>query len=346
MRNGINHHQKVFAVCLFVSLVFAGGGRVFAGPLPMPLEVHLDLATHVVMGEVTQMQESDVQRGSGVRWGSATVTVRETLKGQAAKTLTFLVASWVDPNYGGSSPVRVRKKGDSGIWLIKPGGTVSRTCGLLAENRRDDVQRILKSLEEREWSAQTNGLKAWAGVVQPRYGHHNPVIIFAVKNSSDADIHYPVASQPGVVAAVAESPDKMAFKYPAAQRLHSKTVFCRKISPGETVYLHPDYSFIDLAWRLKLLPGNYRVSVTYQNDSDGEAAASPGRRERVEAWKGRIEAPTVELVLPLPKREGSAQPTASTDSVLSRGKPRCIARDLAAGPLPSPACACSRRRRR
>ena len=122
MRNLVDHHQKRFAVCFFVLLIFAGGKQVVAGPLPMPLEVHLDLAEHIVVGKLTQMQETDVRRGNGVRWARATVTVRETLKGQSAKALSFLAASLVDPNYGGSSPPHVYKKGDSGIWIILPGG--------------------------------------------------------------------------------------------------------------------------------------------------------------------------------------------------------------------------------
>ena len=306
MKNLVDHREKRFALCIFALFIFAGGTRVLAGPPPMPLDVHLDFAEHVVVGELTQMQETDVSN-EWVHYSRATVAVRETLKGQPTKTLSFRVASWVSRNYGGSSPLRVYKKGDSGIWVIKPGDGISRAYGLLAKDRRSDVQRILKSLEGRKWSNQVGGLKAWSGVVQ--YGYYrNPVIIFAVKNVSNADIYYPVELEPGVVTATAESSDKTVFEYPIVKRPHRKDVFCRKISPGKTVYLHPEYSFIDLARRSELPPGEYKVIVAYQNARNGETASEPGRRVPVEAWKGKLEAPAVKLLLAPEQEKGRDAP--------------------------------------
>ena len=135
MKNLVDHHEKRFALCFFALFIFAGGTHVLAGAPPMPLDVHLDLAEHVVVGELTQMQETDVSN-ERVHYSRATVAVRETLKGQPAKTLSFRVASWVSPNYGGPSPIRVYKKGDSGIWVIQRGDGISRAYGLLAKDRR------------------------------------------------------------------------------------------------------------------------------------------------------------------------------------------------------------------
>lgn len=90
--------------------------RATAGPLPMPLEVDLDMARHIVTGRLTQINDSNVQ--NGICWGRATVEVKEILKGAPAKTIDFLVVSYIEPNYGGPSILHVNKVGDSGIWLI------------------------------------------------------------------------------------------------------------------------------------------------------------------------------------------------------------------------------------
>ena len=89
-----------------------------AGPLPTPLIVALDLADHVVVGKLVGIEElvdPDGGSGNGVRWGRATVEVRETLKGEKVEKVAFKVATWVTPDYGGSSPPRVYKVGNEGI---------------------------------------------------------------------------------------------------------------------------------------------------------------------------------------------------------------------------------------
>ncbi len=309
MKNSSNQHQNQNSVrlCLLALFLFGACAQVFGGTTPMPLEAHLDLAQHVVVGELTQMQETDEERGDGVRCGRATVTVRETLKGPPEKTISFGVIRWVAPDYGGASSPRVHKIGDSGIWLVKPDRFVSHTCGLLPESRRNDVQRILKSLAQRKLSEEVNGLKAWASVVRPHYGHTNPVIIFAVKNCSEKDVWCPVASAYGVVTVTATREDSQVFQYVLGKG-RKRPVYCRKMSPGETAYMHPSWSFIDLARQQKLGPGKYTVVVSYENDREGEASAGPGKRQAVHAWRGKLDAPSVQLVLPeKTKNEQAAQ---------------------------------------
>jgi hypothetical protein len=280
----------------FVALaIYDGAG---AGPLLPPIEVDLDLAKHIVIGQITAIEEIDVKPGDGegVRWGRATVAVKEVLKGAPAQTVNFRVASGLK-NYGGSSPPHLRRVGDSGIWLIGSHGAVMWDFGLLPEDRKTDVMEILKKLEERIWSEPVNGLRAWATVVYPDY-YRNPVIIFAVKNVSDADIFLPVAFEAGFVNVIVTSQDGKISEYKLGSVANeSKSVFCCKLSAGEITYLHPNVSFIDLKWRQNLPPGKYTVVVLCKNEKEGEIADKPISRVGVAAWKGELKAPSVQLVL-------------------------------------------------
>jgi hypothetical protein len=274
------------------------GKTAMAGPIPMPLEAQLDLSERVVIGKLTQIDNSIPQKDSQIRWGKATVAVQEVLKGEKTGEITFLATTGVGPDYGGSWAVPVYKVGVSGIWLIMPDGTVNER---LDEKQKVDVVRKLKFLETRTWSMEVSGLKAWAGVVQPEYSN-NPVIIFAVQNVSKEDIYYPVAHARGVITATAESTDKTILNYVAYPGRPDKKVSCRKLAPGEIVYLHPHYSCIDLAWQGKFPPGEYLVTVTYRNDLDGEKTVSPAENSPVQIWKGELKAPPVKLTLPEKKK--------------------------------------------
>ena len=280
-----------------ILIAFAGAYQAYAGPVPMPLEVHLDMAKDVAVGEITEIMESSFQPGNAAHWGYATVAVKETLKGVPAKIAKFLVVVKVDPGYGGSAILHPHEVGDSGIWLIRSDGVNDDSHGLLPENRKTEVQQILTALAERRWSDPVNGLQAWAAVVHPDY-HPNPVIVFAVRNTSKADIFLPHESTPGFVTLTATSQDGKATRVTLRSGRQPERVFCNKLSSGEIRYLHPNYSFIDLSWpERRLPPGKYSIVVACKNTQEGEAAEAPGQTVQVAAWKGQLEAPPIEIVL-------------------------------------------------
>ena len=287
-----------FLLVGFGVLVAAGAYRAAAGPGPMPLEPDLDLAKLVVVGSITHIEAAEVQWDAGVHVGLATVAVKETLKGAPSSATKFLVVTRVDPNYVRSRILCVRRVGDSGIWVIGSNAAVEHTdVGLVPEERKADIQGMPKALGERRWSAPVNGLRAWAGVVHQGY-FRKPVIIFAVNNVTAADIFLPVAHQVGLVTATVTDQDGRASEYVLGNAgKDDKTVFCQKLSPGETAYLHPDYSFIDLAWRQNVPAGKYRVVVTCENAREGMVAKGSVETAPVAAWKGKLQAASVELVL-------------------------------------------------
>jgi hypothetical protein len=273
----------------------------------MPLEVHLDIAKQVVLGQITKIEEIDQRLfGDGVRAGRATIAVTETLKGLPAQSVELIVATSVDRNYGGSSPQRVHKVGDRGIWLIAASGIVSHSFGLLPEKCKADVQRIVMNLEKRKWSEPVNGLCAWAAAVYPNYQPENPnamrktpVIIFALKNLSETDIFVPTENSAGMITAVVtDHAGKVARYVLGSATWKNERVFCRKLAAGDIVYLHPDYSFIDLPRSERLADDKYKVVLECSNEKEGESAMSIGeRRVPVTSWKGKVSAPPVELDL-------------------------------------------------
>jgi hypothetical protein len=231
---------------------------------------------------------------SGV--GRATIAVSETLKEEPTPSLEVLVATEIAPDYLGSEIHPIRKVGDSGVWLVHVSHVIS-SRSLVPEERRQESQRILETLANRVWSDSLGDLKAWAAVVRPDY-HPNPVIIFALKNVSYSDIFVPAAVQSGVMSVVVRSRDGLTTDYSLGRASKdSEIVFCHKLSPGEVVFMYPSYSFIDLAWRQNLQPGDYQVVVEYRNQRNGEARGAPGERVAVAAWKGELKAPSIELVL-------------------------------------------------
>ena len=297
-----NLRRAIFLLGLVVIIDFP---QAMAGAVPMPLEANLDMARNIVLGRITQIEDPNVPNTNGISWGQATVEINEVLKGDQAKTISFRVATEVSRDYGGSSPPRIRRVGDSGIWLIDTTGTVSHSFGLLPEARKSDIKQILKTLAERKWSEPVAGLQAWAAVVYPDYSPNldnpsrNPVIIYAVKNVSDANIFVPVAHQTGFITANVVGQDGKTIDYILGnvEPRNSETVFCHKLSPGKTVYLHPAYTCINLAKRQELLPGKYSVVICCENEKKGEIADGPARRVQVSAWKGVLKAPPVELVI-------------------------------------------------
>ena len=283
---------------------------------PPPIEVRLETAKWVVIGQITKIDASKVQQNDpGVRWGLATVAVKEVLKGSAVKSIDFPVpTAFTPPDYGGTLQLFTHEVlvGQSGIWVQ------GQPAFFLFEGQRPDVRRILQALKEKKWSEPVNGLRAWALVIypyDPNLAAHGagmparfptvhpglPGIIFAVKNVSDADIYLPLveyrhdaAAPAGFFAATVKSAGGKTFEFPLLDAAHprSERIPCAKLAPGETTYLHPGQ------WkRDKLTPGRYSAVVTCKNDrADGEVRdrSSP---PPVTAWTGQLKAPPVEFVL-------------------------------------------------
>jgi len=293
-------------VLLLGGLLLIIAHNAVAGPLPMPLEAQLDIVKKVFIGKITQVEKSDFQRGNGIQWGRAKVEVEETLKGVPTESAEFYVAiGFDDPNYSNkaASPPKIYGVGMSGIWLIGADDVVSHSFGLLTEDRKSDVKRILKNLAERKWSEPVNGLRAWAVVVQPDY-HDKPVIIFAVQNVSDSNIFIPSALESGFIKATAINDKGEKYSYVlVVSETESITVFCSKLSAGQIVYLHPLYSFIDLVWRQKLSPGKYSVIIECSNTREGRTKNTSTLREQISAWKGKLQAEPVELIVKSEKQK-------------------------------------------
>lgn len=298
----------VLKAALGAAFIFVGTYQAAAGPLPMPLEAHLDMATQVVVGRITRIQETD--SGPGERRGRATVAIKEVLKGTPAKTVSFVVEMETRvPNSDSEAmaPRETHKVGDFGVWLIDD-DCVSAPYGLLPGDRTEEIRRILKAFEKRKWSERVNGLRAWAMVVRPE-SLANPVIIFAVKNDSDAGIFVPREFYHGFINASLTGQDGHVSCYVLGKMAQPKRLFCERLPPGKILYLHPDYSFIDLAWQQSVPPGKYSVVLSCTNtQEDGETKGMKRHSVRCTAWKGELKAPPVELVLPAEKKVRSDAP--------------------------------------
>ena len=168
-----------------------GAGQAGAVPIPGPLEVRLDRAKAVVLGEVIRVKNTDSD--DGTRWTRTTLSVKEVLKGDATDTIQSR------SGYSESGHLGLHTVGNSGIWLIGADGRIVYPHGHLQEAQKPDVQRILKMLARRKWSGQVNGLKAWATVIDRRFAGR-PGLLFAVMNCSKGEIFVPRPNcRPGIL---------------------------------------------------------------------------------------------------------------------------------------------------
>ena len=301
------------ALVAIATLLFTIVDNAVAGPAPMPVEVHLDLASHVVVGQITGLEQIKGKDISGDRWAIATIHVQKTLKGSNSNSLSVKLIT--DVNSGPWRPLILRpfKTGDSGIWVVAPDNTVSSwPSGLLPEQRTSEVVEILDRLEKRKWSVEVGGLKAWAGAVTNDHSR-TPVIIFAIKNCSNSEIFIPTETERGVISATAVKEDGQTFKYVREVGDANEHVFCRRLGTGDVAYLHPRYTCINLASELKLSPATYQVVINYENSADGVTSAWLGEpRTPVQAWKGKLSTPALELLVAPQKRPAIAEPSSNS----------------------------------
>jgi hypothetical protein len=284
-------------------MALAVGRESAACPPPPPLEAHVDLAKHIVSGTITKIKATPGQKDDEVGIGTATVEVVETLKGEPVKVLEFKVETSVPKNYGGCRAIQTHKAGDSGIWLIAD-GELMLSYGWLAMEDKPDIQRMVKMLDERKWSEPVNGLRAWAAPVTR--DNKKPDVIFAVKNVTDKDIFVPSPYSMGYIKTTARGPDGKTYEHPKKPESPSGRVFCEKLAPGETIYLHPQYSCIRLSSDLELAPDKYSVVVRCAN----KVGTGEGRHQKapVTAWTGELETPQFEMEVRKPDPPQKAGP--------------------------------------
>ena len=170
--------RGLLLACISATCVVLEVGSVSAGPVPMPLICRLDLAERVVVGKITAIADDAEKSGDQVLVSTATLTIQRVVKGEAPEALKVRVATWVSPEYGGSSPPHVRKIGDEGIWIINP--PWSSTPELLPASQLAAVEKALAELKDRKWSKDVNGLAAWATAVNYEFDGR-PVIVFACR---------------------------------------------------------------------------------------------------------------------------------------------------------------------
>lgn len=295
MRNKKRTWTMLIAAAGILGLLFLS--TVFAGPVPMPLKAHLDLAKTVVVGKITDIVK-EKEEGNVVQ-GTATIAVSETLKGTPAKEIKTTVVMYLDTksSAGMASPPRVYSKGDEGIFVITPDDRPSHSYGLLPKDRLKEVKAALEELDKRTWSDEVNGLKVWAcaDTENPRTMDRGGVI-FAVKNVSEKPIYLPYARVKGVVSAVARDSSGKEFPAIDSGRPASDPSASRPpLEPGETRYMHPyeeNYGAIRISNDLP--PGKYTITITLDNEvADGKRAEKP-----VKLWTGKIVAPSVTIEIP------------------------------------------------
>ena len=158
------------------------------------------------------------------------------------------------------------------------------------------------------------------------------------KNVGAGDLFYPIPDNSGValVAVVGADGKTYSPRAKAAKAPDPKErVFCWKAAPGETVYLHPMYSWIDPLRDFDLPPGTYSITVTYENQREGRFSPRAEGSVPISAWKGKLSAPSVTFTVPAPKAPQKPPPPqpAAARAVCESARERDLRQ---AGPIPSP----------
>ncbi|MCG2659501.1 MAG: hypothetical protein L6437_04550, partial [Kiritimatiellae bacterium] len=266
--------ESGIALPLFVSLMLFLCAETFgAGWLqPPPMEVELDQAEYVVVGQITSIKAPAFDPAGGLQCGTATIAVTKMLKGLEKKQIETLVVVGVGSNYVGFGDPDIRRIGDSGVWIL--GNDLSIFGTFVASELK--VEQALDFLAKRTWTAQTNGLEARAGVFYTQYElNPRPWLLFAIRNVSDHDI----SDQFGTVrvTAVAENGQTLTLKLNADR---GSRYSYEKLSPGNTKYVCNgffEFYFMDA------ISGKYKVTLTYEQVRDIRI-----RPSRNNIWKGTL----------------------------------------------------------
>ncbi len=244
------------------------------------------MATGVVLGQVVRVEK--VRLADGKERTRTTLSVKEMLKGVPLKTIesTAYGYDWL-------------MVGQTGIWLIGAAGQMIWPHGYLREDQKAEVQRILKFLAERKWSEEVHGIQAWAGVLTPREEPDSFTLLFVVRNCTKGDIFLPRANcRADILTASVKRDDGKDFTFPLKDGEPCNVIHCDRLPPGQLNYVASHYVFTKRDKRFP--PGSKcQVTLTYRNALDGELLVAVGRQgPPVDAWKGELSAPQIELALP------------------------------------------------
>lgn len=286
--------------------------RALAGFTAMPLKAELDLAETVVVGKIIGINEDKRDYDGKLVWGRASIMPSRVLKGGKDRTpgaglITISVVMQLDYDltWQMQSPPKVYKKNDEGIWLIMANGQPSHGYGLLDKDRLKEVEALLDELDKRVWSDEVGGLKVWAGAPKHDWHPRDPQqVVFAVKNVSKSTIWLPHSCYQGLVTAIVrDAAGKEVELLGIGEGIppEGRSV-CYLLEPGRTRYMHPDgadYGFIVIPRDLS--PGKYTVTVALANMNDGETPSAEPKP--VDAWKGKVVAPSFTLEIPKPPEE-------------------------------------------
>lgn len=289
----IRHGQTPWLACwAFVGCLLTS--PVWAGPLPMPLEAHLDLAKDVVCGEVVELEPVADERQGHVHYANATIAISETLKGKSKGKIMVRVVVKVDPEYEGNAILHAHRLGDAGIWVIDSAGAVDHSYGMLSLDRKAKVHAMLKDLAERKWSEPVEGVQIWAKQVDAA---RRPAFLLAVRNNSKENVYFPVSTAHGFVQLTQLTTKGEQTSYVHRSGGEKERVFCHQLAPGEIRYIHPAYSFISIPPAELIARDTFQVVLSCQNTNPLGEAAGRGPASQVRAWCGSLRTEPIDVVL-------------------------------------------------
>ncbi|MBM4043209.1 MAG: hypothetical protein FJ290_32375 [Planctomycetes bacterium] len=280
-----NAGGSIRTILAWAPFVLLGLGQAAAVPPPQPLEVRLDLASGVVLGQVARVEK--IEEPDGRQRTRTTLSVEETLKGEPLKSVESTAYGYERLTVGGR-----------GIWLIDAAGQLVWPHGHLPEAQKAEVQRILKILAERKWSGEVNGIQAWAGVLSPPEDPDGFSLLFVVRNCSKGDVFLPRANCRGdILTASVKRDDGKEFTFPLKSGEPCNVLHCDRLPAGQLHYVASHY--VHTKGDRRFPPdAKYQVTLTYRNTRDGELLVAVGMQAPpVDAWKGELSAPPFELAL-------------------------------------------------
>jgi len=281
----------IVVLCILCSL------HVYANT-DIPPPQYIELAKSIVIGKITRITNLPATISPGPRFGYATITVSEVLKGIPVKTVKRKCITWLPPEYASSPHApTVLNIGDYGIWIIGSDDPMSLEYaqGFTSVERKPEIVRMIKLFAKRRWSKPVNGLRAWAAPIDIST-NTNPVVIFQVQNVSKTDILLPDVNTPGCITAdVKDGTGNLHFALiPKKEAWNDES---RIISPGEVVYLSHIYM------ETRLTNGMHTVSIACQRGQvTGLSKHVQAKQKILLTWTGKLRAPSVKLVIVQEKR--------------------------------------------
>jgi hypothetical protein len=286
--------NQTWRITALVFLMTFSAMCAHAGFWALPIEAELDLADRVVVGRIVRIAEHKTKYDGDMRTGLATISVDETLKGPAEKTIVIRIVTRMTagPGHTMQSPPRVYARGDSGIWVIMRDGTPSHGYGLLDLRRLPEIKAHLAGLGRRTWSPASGGIRIWAGAagsVDEDYMGRQRVMV-AVRNVGERPVHLPLSFYDGIVRAVARHEGGTPYELRGIGDRSGRRddMVCVPLEPGRTRYMHWDGAdYGAFLFPPDAPPGSYTLRATLSNDRT-EGVTRGNKKRRVKAWTGTV----------------------------------------------------------